>query len=67
MFFPAIGGRDNDVDALIMLLSAEHRTVAANVAALYEDGGDAAILEERLDALGMLLKTHGRREERHLF
>ncbi len=67
ILFPAIGGRDDEVDALIIVLITEHRTLAANVAELYEDGVDAAMLEERLDTLGTLLETHVRREERSLF
>jgi hypothetical protein len=65
--FPAIGGRDADVDALIIVLITGHRALAAHVAELCENRFDAATLEERLDALGMLLETRVRREERRLF
>lgn len=67
ILFPAIKRRDDEVDALIMVLISEHRTLAVKVAELDEDEVDAAMLEERLDALGTLLETHVRHEERRLF
>lgn len=67
ILFPAVRGKDDGVDALIAALITEHRRLAADIAALHDDGVDAATLDERLDALGRLLEAHVRREERALF
>lgn len=67
ILFPAVRGRDDVVDALIAVLIPEHRRITADIATLHDDGVDAATLEERLNALGILIETHVRREERALF
>ncbi len=67
ILFPAVGGSDDEVDALIVALIAERRTLAETIANLNDDGIDAVTLEERLDSLGALLETHVRCEERILF
>jgi iron-sulfur cluster repair protein YtfE (RIC family) len=67
LLFPTVVGCDSEVDALIITLQAEHRRIAALCAVIADDQPDPALIEARLDELGVLLETHVRTEERRLF
>ncbi len=67
LLFPAITTYDSEVDALIGTLQAEHRRIAALCTVLADEQHDPALIEAQLDELGILLETHVRTEERHLF
>jgi iron-sulfur cluster repair protein YtfE (RIC family) len=61
--FPAVGGRDRELDAIIGRVLAEH----ARMRGIFRKLESGAGLEDDLDALGRALAGHVRLEERELF
>ncbi|HEX3072940.1 MAG TPA: hemerythrin domain-containing protein [Ignavibacteriales bacterium] len=61
--FPAVKGKDKELDELIRTLIAEHLKITHLVFDLDESGNAPAVLDE----LGHLLEDHIRKEERKLF
>jgi hemerythrin-like domain-containing protein len=63
LLFPRISGLNEDIDALLAELGQEHRRLEELLHTV-EVAGDPA---EPLAAIGLLLESHVRREERRLF
>ena len=61
--FPAIKGKDHDLDRLVDQVILEHQELTA----LFQKLQNSHDLESDLDNLGVTLEKHIRREERELF
>ena len=63
ILFPAVKGKNNEADELIIKIIDEHKKIKDLVGKLESDVNT----EETLDELGNLLESHIRTEERELF
>ena len=63
ILFPAVLGKDKNIDRMILEIINEHRKMELYILDLQNPGE----IEDTLDKLGMLLEQHIRKEERELF
>jgi len=63
ILFPAVQDLNDDIGQLVNELISEHQQIKGAIASVFRQEAS----EDTLHDLGMLLKNHIRKEERHLF